>query len=736
MFRIQSAGNVIKTRFAKVSEFATSCFGQLTKDVFYRRTTTFKNAGDYLSDVVFKKSGSIFPEIKATFQGKPLATTKKDLSKQLMSLYLNSEKSDLHSKPSRIKKGISKNISTLEPNNISAISRLSKFFHQTKLEQNVDLELLKSLFIYNRHTLNTFNKILTVNGNVSLKEVVEISDSVHSGNRKYLDILLKFNSKKLDANSIKEYLAKLPLSDKAVEENIDLNRRIREGFQNVDDEKIKAFVQQRLNSGKALNVELGIPRECYVPLEGFESLKKCELLLDAYHCEKADYSMINGETQEYYKFLKEEADPQLADEISANVQLNHFDLKQTHRQLLAISKPDIFYEAVRLEPIKKFIGMYSETEPEMANHLYEKYFLTKMEDCELKNKCIEINKKFGTKVFVDYYTNPRMLDQIYAELEKWTVASEEKAKIPAIFDFCRAKKDFGKDTREAEKEVQKVVLAYARQIDHSLNMPTENFYYHPESTLRHEITHVNDTEFYKTDGTINGIDFDNIKKNKYYAEELKAAGISDDGVNYAYTNKKEFIAVATTGDTREYSDEFKKVLIKLGVPEYAFKLKPLNPPMKIAQTLQDGFINKALAEKIDKKHNIQFPNGIIFAGNGLDLNDVTKWLAEKSLCWSKNVDFSNITREEALRQLMTIAKIAGDDPPTRAIIQIDNFKRFTTPNTENDKFISKLKAFLSCCAEKYKCTVIASVDDASQIDNYLMADHRFNIKIDANGQPL
>jgi hypothetical protein len=67
-------------------------------------------------------------------------------------------------------------------------------------------------------------------------------------------------------------------------------------------------------------------------------------------------------------------------------------------------------------------------------------------------------------------------------------------------------------------------------------------------------------------------DFENCK----YREEFLKAGVFPSDIKYAYTNKKEFIAVASQGDMREYSDEFKNVLVKMGLPEFALKLPQTN----------------------------------------------------------------------------------------------------------------------------------------------------------------
>lgn len=724
MLRIKNIAIKINAKIAKVTDFSKFRSGCITKDVFVRQTTPLRKAEDYLKDVVFESSGGLFPTVKAKFQGKHIATTKEALFKQLDALNSNS---DAIGSEKITRKDLSSNFLRLGKKDCKTIARISKFFHEINQLDNENLPKIKRRLSYNKDTLSTINKLLTHSRNFNLDEIQQIVDANAYLNHKYLKILLNSDPMLTKNSTINSCLKNLPLRGEAEKDNINAIQRIREKLIGVDDLKIKGLIESKLiDIPQDLKAKLGISSECIIPKGGVEDLNKCELLLDAYHCENNYYSMLNGETQKYYKHIKNKANPKLADRISAELESNIQEFNDSYKRLLEVTEAGKFNEAVRLEPVKQFIGIYSKDEPEMANYLYEKYFLPKMNDCELKDKCIEINNKFRTKVFVDIDTRAYLLDKLEKELTNWQIAGEGKAQIPYIFDLSRVKQNF-------IEEGETYTKAFARKKDHSINMPSMNFYDgDPYKTLRHEMTHLNDTEFFSRDGIINDIDFDNIKKNKNYIEQLKVSGINDFGVNYAYTDKKEFIAVAAEGDTREYSDEFKNVLIKLGLPKWAFKLKQLNPPMKIAKPLEDGFINKAMDKLLKKEQNITFPNGIMLTGNRVDLNEVAEWLAEKSIFAYQKIDFNEFTQEDALRRLKTVADVMKEGN-TRAIIQIDNFKRFTVPNEENDNFISKLKSFLGKCSDEYNCTIIASVDDASKIDPYLMATNRFQIKLDADG---
>ena len=78
------------------------------------------------------------------------------------------------------------------------------------------------------------------------------------------------------------------------------------------------------------------------------------------------------------------------------------------------------------------------------------------------------------------------------------------------------------------------------------------------------------------------------EKCKYY-DEFKNAGISEGHIPYAYNNPAEFIAVAAEGDMTKYSDEFKKVLIDFGMPEWMLKL-PSKPNASWFDKNQEGII--------------------------------------------------------------------------------------------------------------------------------------------------
>ena len=64
-----------------------------------------------------------------------------------------------------------------------------------------------------------------------------------------------------------------------------------------------------------------------------------------------------------------------------------------------------------------------------------------------------------------------------------------------------------------------------------------------------------------------------MTEKKWFRDELINGGVPKSYLDYAYTDRAEFIAVAAMGDTTRYSNNFKKVLVDLGVPEWFFNIK-------------------------------------------------------------------------------------------------------------------------------------------------------------------
>lgn len=218
---------------------------------------------------------------------------------------------------------------------------------------------------------------------------------------------------------------------------------------------------------------------------------------------------------------------------------------------------------------------------EMLDYMYEKYYVSKIENAKVRKLCRDIERKYGVRVLLSAKTHniQRALNVIQNELENWTKLSEGKAILPIILDLNSC--DITFEEAAAYTNLRGNIHHDGAKINSS-------------RIIRHEIMHLNESNLYsiysgskdyadlirsiipsktiEKDGQKKEVlDWDNCK----YREEFLKAGIDPEHVRYAYTNKNEFLSVAAEGDMSQYSPEFRQVLIKIGMPEYVFDL-PLN----------------------------------------------------------------------------------------------------------------------------------------------------------------
>lgn len=253
-------------------------------------------------------------------------------------------------------------------------------------------------------------------------------------------------------------------------------------------------------------------------------------------------------------------------------------------------------ENQRIEPFS-YIAKYRE----ISDYIYVKYYLnTNKIHPEIRKMCLDILDKFGTQVILPYPDKKRNISDlqiIKKELALWDKYGKDDAIFPHFINLSYINNQYTDEN---------AVGYYSHALDGIfLDMNIKD-------SLRHEMTHLNDRllemdktndrEFIKLLKSImpsktiirNGVrksvpDFENCK----YREEFLKAGVFPSDIKYAYTNKKEFIAVASQGDMSQYSDEFKNVLVKMGLPEFALKLP---------QTNNDIISNVNQVKRVMKKH--------------------------------------------------------------------------------------------------------------------------------------
>ncbi len=254
-------------------------------------------------------------------------------------------------------------------------------------------------------------------------------------------------------------------------------------------------------------------------------------------------------------------------------------------------------------PVKDFVNMekydplanFSEIKNnEIENYIYEKYYLTS-KSMPLKHGKIlnDIYKKFGVKVVISNFDKSSLeeLRIIKNELRYWHKYSKGTAKFPPTLIATPIHGSFVSHTAGGYVD-----------INGNLYINNDDGPEYFSTTLRHELTHINEQkrsafsdytsdkniaklinsiikgkEVKEDNRTKTVLDFDKCK----YREEFLKAGISPEHIEYAYTNKSEFLAVIAEGDLSRCSDEFKNILLKIGLPDCLIKMPiPVNSKIK------------------------------------------------------------------------------------------------------------------------------------------------------------
>lgn len=339
----------------------------------------------------------------------------------------------------------------------------------------------------------------------------------------------------------------------------------------VKDEKLSAYLEaslKKLNQSSVSDAELR------------GTLLKAREVIDVYNTVNRNYSNIGegAEHQEFIKFM-EKLEPNRAEVIKKDASLK---TKLLEKRADGNWTED-FKNHVKYSKLINFVKVTSDKK--LADYLYSNYYLkTAGIPNSIKNRYLQINQKYNVKIFSSPLSNldlKKTADAVEKELEEWSSASGSEAKLPPVIDFLGTKTiyyDVGAG-------------GYAGEITHALGINGMNAIVDVNNFLRHEITHINDKKITgdintdyslpseiapkrmftnpKTGKQDSTLDFANCK----YRDEFLKAGVEPSHVRYAYTNSKEFIAVASEGDMGRYSPEFRELLIKMGMPEWQFKMR-------------------------------------------------------------------------------------------------------------------------------------------------------------------
>ena len=466
-----------------------------------------------------------------------------------------------------------------------------------------------------RALIPSYEKLFTArNSTLKDREISSIGSCLSLENAKYLDILLNIKSvnevaqgRLLAVGDISEVLVRLSkiseprlveiLSDKTLHMSKVCKTIVREekalGLASIKNSEVKQVAEKFSNSTRLiypdiynkfadigdkmqavedLNITSHVNEELqdlvaigYGHQKAYDKLYSLDTLLDAYHNSKGHYNSTSGDISTYYSALDEK-------DHTGKYLLKNFLFDRNLGPLSDYPTNDVakknramivdFRKEASLEGLKKYINENQKNQPKMADYMYEKYYLSELSP-SIKKIHKQIFDEFGTKLFsVENESAPKL---VYQELAQWKRAGAEEFIPPSQIDMSQIREKFLGRTRGDFTPVANSIRI-AGDDDTAIRY-----------ALRHEIMHCND-RVGKNGSSSFSSEFNVIKSFNKYKNELLNAGLGFRGLeDYAYTNKREFVAVASQGEFYRYSQEFKDVLVRLGMPKWVFKLEQTNP---------------------------------------------------------------------------------------------------------------------------------------------------------------
>ena len=395
---------------------------------------------------------------------------------------------------------------------------------------------------------------------------------------------------KIKNPKLKDIIQYLYTNDSLYQETADFIWDMDVNSANIEDPVVLDYLDKTYDEIMQTEIEDDLLDFALLPVDISNGLVNASKVIDSYNTIKGNYSQIkavevfSGESPTYYgkSSTKEYLDTQSKmilkgewdadDSLKQKVELYH----KTDGKIYDYETKDFIWKQ-KSEVFENILR-----ESEMKKYLYNLYLRELSIPSEAKDICKEILEKYNVMLLPSNYSldYKQEFEYIKNELDAWVVASNGEASFPEVINLNSINSEYLNDTGGLHSLINKEISiknGYLRNIAFA---------------LRHELMHENDKLKFKGLGIgeervnllkeiMPAVEIDGHKVRDYinckYREEFLKAGINPGHIDYAYTNRAEFIAVAAEGDLSRYSAEFKDVLIKLGMPEYLFNIKIINP---------------------------------------------------------------------------------------------------------------------------------------------------------------
>lgn len=343
--------------------------------------------------------------------------------------------------------------------------------------------------------------------------------------------------------------------------------------------------------------------------DSVEDLCKIERLLETIDKTIDSYNNITDKYVTYKDYRYNSDDGTFYRDLSSTQKfVEYFDNDEEDNELRIYLKQAIFdgketnnlfvKDFLTAQKTENFIPL---REGEEKEYLYNLYLKKADLPASIKARCKKIKEEYGIMTIPPYkdVATSAYFNFIEDELKAWKEAGGDEVKYPKVLDLNLINERFVDYTEGyCDSMTGKIQLK-----GHKLS--------NLKFALRHELMHLNDKlinthmigqerakflEEIMPTKTLNGRvirDFKNCK----YKDEFLRAGIDPKHISYAYRKRAEFIAVAAEGDMSKYSPEFKEVLKRLGMPDFAFNLKTINRDVQRRVNLMEKVFEKHPDEK-------------------------------------------------------------------------------------------------------------------------------------------
>lgn len=554
--------------------------------------TTAANFDDEKSIVALKRAVSLKSDTGANmYNVKDIDTIKQTKDLLASKIYTDEEIKDLK----YVVIGLLKNTGDLEDISKVLVSPESK-----------DIQAQVKNILKNEKGMNKVAHIRQLQPQV-YEKVTEMKMSASDVKDKQLKSLIKRNIKKINDP----------------QKRIEFIQQMKTWLPNLSEVKDK-YILGKIHGETAKIVEWLNTKGITVDSSDYSKLRTYIDIDKEFHGEET-YSY--GNATEYLSYMEKEYpdDAQVFKDLIANYQTmseKEFEEYFNTHSIPSISMLDIknYIKDKKIQTLKNYMRENQEGDPTYSKktkdnikRLYKEKYLTLLPKAT-RERCEKIYDSFGVKMFLANENDKASLDFIYNELMEWQKASKGKAVLPPTLDLSVIKQGY----------IDKVFKSGGYHETYSHNISLDGRYLSDiKYALRHEIAHANDSKItqkdgiitvYNKDGSTEDINIDEIIVHKMvqatddngnpvfnldgtpfmvkakaddgtfdpdldkckYVEEFENAGIPYRHIPYAYTNKAEFLAVAAEGDYSKYSKEFKELLVKLGLPDWMFKMNEKN----------------------------------------------------------------------------------------------------------------------------------------------------------------